>query len=79
MNDVIQLGAETVTLECHFGVTHKCKFQLVLTKLMGLDQLQAKFLLKSDLNNLLIDFFNPIPAARFTRRDDWIQIRTIIR
>ena len=46
---------------------------------MRLDWPQAKFCLKSDSNSLLIDFFDPIPAVQFTRRDDWIQIRTIIR
>ena len=46
---------------------------------MQLDRPQAKFHLKLDLNHLLITFFDPIPAARFSRRDDSIQIRTIIR
>ena len=51
----------------------------VVGKLMRFDQPQAKFCLKSDLNCLLIDFFDPIPAARFTCRNNSIQIRTIIR
>ena len=46
---------------------------------MPLDQPQAKFRLKSDLNCLLIDFFDPIPAAGFTSCDDLIRIQTIIR
>ena len=39
---------------------------------MQLDRPQAKFRLKSDLNCLFIDLCDPIPAARFTRRDDLI-------
>ena len=50
-----------------------------VTKLMRLDQPQAKFRLKSDSNCLLIDFFNPISAAQFIRHYDSILIRTIIR
>ena len=38
---------------------------------------KAKIRFKSDLNRLLIDLFDPIPAIRFNRRDDLIQIRTI--
>ena len=53
--------------------------KVLLDKLMRLDQPQAKFRLKSDSNCLLIGFFNLIPAAQFTRRDDSIQIRTIIK
>ena len=54
--------------------------KLLSIKLMQLDRHQAKFCLKSDLNLLLIDFFDPIiPATRFTCSDDLIQIRTIIR
>ena len=41
---------------------------------MQLDRTQAKFHLKSDSNCLLIDFFDPIPAARFTRCDDSIKL-----
>ena len=44
---------------------------------MQLDQLRAKFHFKSYLNQILINFYDPIPAVRFTRRDDSIQIRTI--
>ena len=40
---------------------------------------QAKFCLKSDSNHLLSDFFDPISAAQFTRRDDLIRIQTRIR
>ena len=46
---------------------------------MRLDRPQAKFRLKSDSNHLLIDFFDPISAAQFTRRDDLIRIQTRIR
>ena len=46
--------------------------------LMGSNWPQAKFCLKSDSNHVLIDFFDPISAARFTRRHDSIWIRTII-
>ena len=45
-------------------------------KLMRSNQPQSKFHFKSDSNRLLIDFFNPISAAQFTRRDITIQIRT---
>ena len=45
-------------------------------ELMRLDQPLAKFCLKSDLNLLLIRFFDRIPAAPFTRWDNSIQIRT---
>ena len=37
--------------------------------LMRLDQPLAKFRLKLDSNRLLIDFFDPIPAAQFTHRN----------
>ena len=46
---------------------------------MRLDRLQAKFCLKSDTNSLLINIFDLIPAAQFTRRDDSIRIGTSIR
>ena len=46
---------------------------------MRLDRPQAKFPLKSDSSSILINFFDPIPAAQFTRPDDSIQIWTIIR
>ena len=46
---------------------------------MQLDRPQAKFCLKSASNPLLIDFNDSIPAAQFTRRDDSIQIQTIIK
>ena len=36
---------------------------------MRLDRHWAKFHLKSDSNRLLIKFFDPISAARFTRHD----------
>ena len=49
------------------------------TKLMQSNRPQAKFRLKSDSNCLLIDFFDPITAALFTRRTHSIQIRTRIR
>ena len=39
----------------------------------------AKFRFKSDSNCLLINFFDPISAVRFNRRDDSIRIRTINR
>ena len=39
---------------------------------------QAKFQFKLDLNRLLIDFFDPIPAVPSTRRDDLIRSRTNI-
>ena len=42
------------------------------------DRPQAKFCFKSDLNRILIDFFDWIAAARYTRRDDVIQIRIVI-
>ena len=48
-------------------------------KLMWSNRPQAKFCLQSDSNSLLIDFFDPISAVRFTRRDDSIWIRTRIR
>ena len=48
-------------------------------KLMGSDRPQAKFRFKSDSNCLLIDFFDPISAVWFTRRDNLIQIRTVNR
>ena len=48
-------------------------------KLRRLDQPLAKFCLKSDWNSLLIDFCDPIPAARFTHRDDLMQIWTQIQ
>ena len=38
---------------------------------------KAEIRLKSDLNCLLINFFDPIPAVGFNRRNDSIQIRTI--
>ena len=38
---------------------------------------QAKICFKSDLNRLLIDFFDPISAVRSTRRDNLIRIQTI--
>ena len=49
------------------------------TKLMRLDRPLAKFCLKSDSNRVSINFFNPIPAARFTCRNDSIRIRKRIR
>ena len=48
-------------------------------KLRRLDQPLAKFCLKSDWNSLLIDFCDPIPAARFTHRDDSIKFAIKIR
>ena len=39
---------------------------------------QAKFRLKSDSNHILIVFFDPISVAQYTRRNDSIQIPTII-
>ena len=41
-------------------------------ELMRLDQPLAKFCLKSDLNCILINFLDPITAARFTHRNDLI-------
>ena len=51
---------------------------LVLVKLMRLNRPQAKIHFKSDLNRLLIDFFDPIPAVRFNCHDDSIQFQTQI-
>ena len=45
---------------------------------MPFNRPKAKIHFKSDSNHLLIDFFNPIPAVRFNRRDASIQIRTQI-
>ena len=52
--------------------THDC----VYAKLMRSSRPQAKFCFKPDLNCLLIDFFDPISAARFTHRDNTLRIRT---
>ena len=49
------------------------------SKLMRSNRPQAKFCFKLDLNRLFIDFFDPISAVRFARRDDSIRIRTINR
>ena len=38
---------------------------------------QVEICFKSDLNHLLIDFFDPIPAVQSTRCDDSIRILTI--
>ena len=48
----------------------------VAAKLMRLDRPWAKIHLKLDSSHLLIHFFDPIPAARITCRDDTIRIRT---
>ena len=48
-------------------------------KLMRFDRPWAKFRLKSDSNRLLIDLFDPISAAQYTRCDDLIGIPTKIR
>ena len=44
---------------------------------MGSNQRYAKFRFKSDLNCLLINFYNSIPEVRSTGRDDTIRIRTV--
>ena len=44
----------------------------VISKLLRLNQPQAKFHLKLDSNRLLIGFFDLIPAAGFTCCNDWI-------
>ena len=49
----------------------------VCVKLMQLDQLLVWIRFKSDLNCLLIIFYDPIPVVRCTRRNDLIRIRTI--
>ena len=51
---------------------------LVYTKLMQSNRPQVKFCFKSDSNGILIDFFDPISAAWYTRRDDSIQIWIIV-
>ena len=45
---------------------------------MRFNQPQAKIQLKSNLNRLLIDFFDPISAVEFNRCNDSIRIRTQI-
>ena len=45
---------------------------------MRSNQPQAIFCLKSNSNRVLIDFFNPISAARYTCRNDSNGIWTII-
>ena len=45
---------------------------------MPLNQPKAKICFKSDSNRLLINFFDPIPAVRFNRSDNSIQIQTQI-
>ena len=45
---------------------------------MRSNQPQAQFCFKSDLNRILINFFDLISAARYTRRDDSFQIWIII-
>ena len=40
-------------------------------KLKQFNRPKAKIRFKSDSNRLLINFFDPIPAVRFNRRDDW--------
>ena len=43
---------------------------------MRLNGPKAKICFKLDSNRLLIAFFDPIPAVRFNRRNNSIQIRT---
>ena len=50
------------------GYHHKIKL-CQLCKLMRLDWPWSKFRLKSDLNHILIDFVDPISAARYTNSD----------
>ena len=45
---------------------------------MRFNRPQAKIHFKLDSNRVLIDFFDPISAVRFNRRDDTIRIRTQI-
>ena len=49
------------------------------SKLMQSNQSEAKFPLKSVLNCLLIDFFDPILAVQFTHHEDSFRIRKKIR
>ena len=49
------------------------QFLDIHSKLMRSNRPQAKFCFKLDSNRILVDFFDPISAARYTRQDDSIQ------